>query len=74
MDGLLFYHHEASYTGGRTPLVGWLKPYMVPEVLNIPVAAEYLLTKPVKYRTLKLYIEYVNSFKKKPKNYKVKVS
>ena len=35
MDGVLFYHKEAHYFPGVTPLVGWLKAYMLPEILNI---------------------------------------
>jgi len=32
MDGVLFFHKEAHYTPGISPLVIWLLPYMVPEV------------------------------------------
>ncbi|EZA51847.1 snurportin-1 [Ooceraea biroi] len=35
LDGLLFYHSKAYYNFGRTPLVTWLKPFMMPEVLGI---------------------------------------
>ena len=28
-DGLLFYHKKLHYIPGHTPLVGWLKPFMV---------------------------------------------
>jgi snurportin-1 len=42
VDGLLFYHSETHYTPGITPLVGWLKPHMMPVVLNVPVAPVYL--------------------------------
>lgn len=34
LDGLLFYHKFAHYTSGVTPLVGWLYPFMVNEVLG----------------------------------------
>ncbi|XP_045458838.1 snurportin-1 [Melitaea cinxia] len=34
LDGLLFYHKRAHYVAGETPLVGWLYPYMIPEVLG----------------------------------------
>ncbi|EAT48218.1 AAEL000724-PA [Aedes aegypti] len=34
LDGLLFYHKESNYIYGRTPLVTWLFPFMVPEVLG----------------------------------------
>ena len=37
IDGLLFYHKRTHYVPGSTPLVGWLKPYMLPEMLGIPV-------------------------------------
>nr|CAD7575062.1 unnamed protein product [Timema californicum] len=46
LDGLLFYHLEAGYTPGPSPLVGWLKAYMLPDVLNVPVASMYLDGKP----------------------------
>ncbi|CAJ0931122.1 unnamed protein product [Ranitomeya imitator] len=36
VDGLLFYHMHTHYTPGSTPLVGWLRPYMVPEILGFP--------------------------------------
>ncbi|XP_017861322.1 PREDICTED: snurportin-1 [Drosophila arizonae] len=41
LDGLLFYHKEASYTCGSTPLVCWLFPFMLPDVLNLPVHSGY---------------------------------
>ncbi|XP_055606423.1 snurportin-1 [Uranotaenia lowii] len=34
LDGLLFYHKESNYMYGRTPLVTWLFPFMVPDVLG----------------------------------------
>ena len=34
LDGVLFYHKESHYTHGNTPLVGWLKGYMFPEILG----------------------------------------
>lgn len=34
MDGVLFFHKEVHYTPGISPLVIWLLPYMVPEVLE----------------------------------------
>lgn len=42
LDGLLFYHSQAHYIPGKTPLVGWLKPYMMSTVLGIPVAPVHL--------------------------------
>lgn len=49
LDGLLFYHREAHYLPGTTPLVGWLKGYMVPEVLGVKVAPEIMANKPLNY-------------------------
>ncbi|KAJ8872386.1 hypothetical protein PR048_025990, partial [Dryococelus australis] len=47
LDGVLFYHMEAIYQmGTTTPLVGWLKGYMIPDVLGLPVAPQYLESKP----------------------------
>ncbi len=37
IDGVLFYHREGHYSSGYTPLVGWLKLYMIPEILNIAI-------------------------------------
>lgn len=54
LDGLLFYHKEANYTFGQTPLVGWLFPFMVPEVLNLCVDINY--EKPPDYIDYKQYI------------------
>ncbi|CAH8529588.1 unnamed protein product [Heterobilharzia americana] len=31
IDGVLFYHEDVNYEPGATPLVSWLKPYMLPE-------------------------------------------
>ncbi|XP_058463077.1 snurportin-1 [Malaya genurostris] len=33
LDGLLFYHKESNYIYGRTPLVTWLFPFMIPDLL-----------------------------------------
>uniref|UniRef100_A0A663MFI6 Snurportin-1 n=1 Tax=Athene cunicularia TaxID=194338 RepID=A0A663MFI6_ATHCN len=46
VDGLLFYHKKTHYTPGSTPLVGWLRPYMVPEILGFAVPATVLTAKP----------------------------
>ncbi|XP_076354540.1 snurportin-1 isoform X2 [Tachypleus tridentatus] len=49
LDGLLFYHKRTLYTAGLTPLVGWLKPYMLPEMLQIPVPETLTSDKPPTY-------------------------
>lgn len=46
VDGLLFYHKQTHYTPGSTPLVGWLRPYMVPEILGLTVPTTVLTAKP----------------------------
>ncbi|XP_053283836.1 snurportin-1 isoform X1 [Pleuronectes platessa] len=46
VDGLLFYHQQTHYTPGSTPLVGWLRPYMVTDILGIEVSIGPLTTKP----------------------------
>lgn len=45
LDGLLFYHKHGFYEPGRTPLVGWIKPFMLPEKLNVPVHEAYMIGK-----------------------------
>ncbi|CAE1298263.1 SNUPN [Acanthosepion pharaonis] len=51
VDGVLFYHKRTHYTFGTTPLVVWLKPYMLPELLDIPVPDSMLANMPVSYST-----------------------
>ncbi|XP_053741827.1 snurportin-1 [Synchiropus splendidus] len=46
VDGLLFYHRETHYTPGSTPLVGWLRPYMVTDILGVEVPVGPLTAKP----------------------------
>ncbi|NXA41124.1 SPN1 protein, partial [Eudromia elegans] len=46
VDGLLFYHKQTHYTPGSTPLVGWLRPYMLPDILGLAVPPTLLTAKP----------------------------
>uniref|UniRef100_UPI00358F2423 snurportin-1 isoform X2 n=1 Tax=Myxine glutinosa TaxID=7769 RepID=UPI00358F2423 len=46
VDGLLFYHGKTHYTPGSTPLVGWLKPYMVSDVLGVSLPPGVLASRP----------------------------
>lgn len=46
VDGILFYHKRAHYHPGNTPLVGWLKVYMIPEIIGMDVPAEFLCNVP----------------------------
>ncbi|KZC10840.1 PREDICTED: snurportin-1 [Dufourea novaeangliae] len=55
LDGLLFYHRDGQYTKGRTPLVTWLKPFMLTEVLGTFLPPP-LDEKPDGYIDFKYYI------------------
>ena len=57
LDGLLFYSKLVHYLPGSTPLVGWLKGYMVPEMLNIEVSQELMDQRPNAYASMKNYIK-----------------
>ncbi|XP_017127056.1 snurportin-1 [Drosophila elegans] len=48
LDGFLFYHKEASYVCRVTPLVCWLFPFMMQDVLGWPVSSSY--TAPEDYQ------------------------
>ncbi|XP_042870701.1 snurportin-1-like isoform X2 [Penaeus japonicus] len=59
LDGILFYHKESHYTHGPTPLVGWLKAYMFPEILGInQVAQVHMSERPARYISLPAHIQY----------------
>lgn len=62
-DGILFYHKESLYISGFTPLVTWLKPYMVTEVFQIPVNEAYLERKPKNYNNFQDFIRKLSSQK-----------
>ena len=47
IDGLLFFHKEAHYFRGRSPIVLWLKPHMVHNILRISVSDKFLECVPV---------------------------
>ena len=47
IDGLLFFHKQARYYIGRSPLVLWLKPHMVREIIGMNVSQEFLDSAPV---------------------------
>lgn len=56
----MFYHKEAHYESDYTPLVGWLKPYMLPEILNVNVPQHILATAPSDYINAKKTISNSN--------------
>ncbi|CAD5216768.1 unnamed protein product [Bursaphelenchus xylophilus] len=41
LDGVLFYYSKVHYYNGQTPLVVWLKPWMLPEILGVPINQNY---------------------------------
>lgn len=57
LDGLLIYHKHVHYMPGKTPLVGWLKGYMVPELLNIQVCDELIAQTPPDYGGMKVFLK-----------------
>lgn len=69
LDGILFYHKEASYVYGTTPLVTWLFPFMVSETLGIQnVHSSYLEGKPNDFTDCKQFIvTFDEKLKRKPR-------
>ncbi|CAF0858977.1 unnamed protein product [Adineta steineri] len=53
-DGYLFYHPLGCYQSGYSPLVCWLKPFMIEEMLGIKLS--YSVDKPVDYTTAQAYM------------------
>lgn len=49
LDGLLFYHKRTHYTFGPSPLVLWLKAYMLPEILGIRISESLARLAPSTY-------------------------
>lgn len=57
LDGLLIYHRNVHYMPGKTPLVGWLKGFMVPELLDIPVGDHLMMQRPSDYLGMKVFLK-----------------
>ncbi|XP_015510423.1 snurportin-1 [Neodiprion lecontei] len=66
LDGLLFYHREAHYTHGRTPLVNWLKPFMLSDVFGLQFPPD-IYEKPPDYVDIKSYIRKKTTTRRKNK-------
>jgi len=64
LDGLLFYHKLGLYTPGVSPLVGWLKPYMITEILDIEIPTIYLQKKPTGYLNIAQHLKDNKTVKK----------
>ncbi|KAK7116316.1 snurportin-1-like [Littorina saxatilis] len=65
IDGLLFYHKRTHYLFGSSPLVVWLKPYMLPEILNIQVPDQQMTHRPEAYTTYADHLQAVGDDKTK---------
>jgi len=73
LDGILFYHHQLNYLPGHTPLVSWLKGYMVPEMLNIPVCEGLMAQKPANYEGMQAEVrEFEKAYAQKKEKIKAK--
>ncbi|XP_022334517.2 uncharacterized protein LOC111131337 [Crassostrea virginica] len=72
IDGLLFYHKRTHYTFGSTPLVVWLKPYMLPEILGVEVPEKLLAERPDNYSNYAAHLEHVAEEKEKREKEKKK--
>jgi len=73
VDGLLCYHRRVHYLPGRkhNPLVMWLKPYMIPELMGYDVPANVRCLAPVDYLTAHDFIaEYRDQHQKRRKKWK----
>lgn len=60
LDGLLFYHKDSSYVHGTTPLVGWLFPFLVPDVLGVDkqwIHPKYMVDKPIDYTDYLVFMD-----------------
>lgn len=65
LDGLLFYHKDSHYVEGKTPLVLWLFPFMVPEIFpehNFLIDPMYLKQRPENYTN---YLDFIKQFNEK---------
>lgn len=62
-DGCLFYHKQAHYTFGASPLVVWLKPYMVGEMIGIDIPECMMQQRPANYSTYAAHMEQVREKK-----------
>ena len=73
LDGILFYHRELNYMPGHTPLVSWLKGYMVPEMLGVGVGNTLMAQKPANYAGMQAEIkEFETKYAQKKEKIKAK--
>lgn len=69
LDGINFYNPEGMYTTGESPLVLWLKVFMIPEILYMPINDQLAQSRPSDYVNI---FEYSQNMKKKTRKYKKK--
>ncbi|XP_044269920.1 snurportin-1 [Tribolium madens] len=67
LDGVLFYHKEGHYVFGDSPLVWWLRTFMLAELLNIDVPPIHFQNKPDNYESIQQYLS-CRKKKKRSKN------
>lgn len=69
LDGFLFYHKESLYTCGESPLILWLFPFMIDEVLTMyKVNPKYNQERPLNYTN---YLDYIKEFTDKMEKKKI---
>ncbi|KAF2902587.1 hypothetical protein ILUMI_03594 [Ignelater luminosus] len=68
LDGILFFHRLTPYKRGINPFVCWLKPFMVPEVLQLDVAKNY--PPPNNYTGMRNYLQQLRPQSQKPSKQK----
>jgi snurportin-1 len=61
-DGYLFYHPLGFYEPDYSPIVCWLKPFMIEEILGIHLS--YPIAKPLGYTTAQAYMSEEQSNRK----------
>lgn len=54
VDGIIFYHKNSTYVHSRSPLVTWLNPFMLPDILKMEVAHQYLSERPPQYQKMEI--------------------
>lgn len=62
LDGFLFYHKDASYSYGESPLVLWLYSFMIEELLPMFNVHEFYNKKPENYSN---YLQFIHDFEEK---------
>lgn len=73
LDGFLFYHKQGWYANGRTPLVGWLFAFMLPDYFYVPhIDAAYLIDRPASYTKPTDYFEEFDAAQRRKKQTRIR--